>query len=114
VSRLLAAARNQVREYVWEWIAARHGRIPPSRTCYGDLGETIVIRIDASLIDSHSEKERAAGTFKGSFQNRCSVVAAPAAKRPDVSRQTGSLSIAHHGPSWNAAGSRVTGPPLPR
>ena len=62
---LLAAARNQVREYVWEWIAARHGRIPPSRTCYGDLGETIVIRIDASLIDSHSDKERAAGTFKG-------------------------------------------------
>jgi hypothetical protein len=64
---LLAAARNQVREYVWEWIAARHGRIPPSRTCYGDLGETIVIRIDASLIDSHSDKERAAGTFKGGW-----------------------------------------------
>ena len=54
-------------ERVWELIAARHGRIPPSRTCYGDLGETIVIRIDASLIDSHSDKERADGNFKGGY-----------------------------------------------
>ena len=44
-------ARNKVRERVWPLVEARHGRIPPSRTCYGDLGEVIVIRIDATLCD---------------------------------------------------------------
>jgi hypothetical protein len=39
--------RNTVRERVWQLIKARHGRIPPLRTCYGHLGEVIVIRIDA-------------------------------------------------------------------
>src|SRR5688572_6966473 len=63
----ITVARDRIRERVWELIAARHGRIPPSRTCYGDLGETIVIRIDASLIDSHSDKERADGNFKGGY-----------------------------------------------
>jgi Transposase DDE domain group 1 len=63
----IMAARNKVRERVWELIAARHGRIPPSRTCYGDLGETIVIRVDASLVESHSDKERADGNFKGGY-----------------------------------------------
>ena len=63
----ITLARDRIRERVWQSIAARHGRIPPSRTCYGDLGETIVIRIDASLIDSHSDKERADGNFKGGY-----------------------------------------------
>ncbi|HZE15528.1 MAG TPA: transposase, partial [Mycobacterium sp.] len=63
----ITVARNQIREKVWEAIAARHGRIPPAPTCYGDLGGTIVIRIDASLIDSHSDKQGAAGTFKGGW-----------------------------------------------
>gem|GEM_PF-1466644 len=39
----------------------------PSRTCYGDLGATIVIRIDASLVESHSDKECAAGNFEGGY-----------------------------------------------
>ena len=60
-------ARNKVRERVWQLIEARHGRIPPSRTCYGDLGEVIVIRIDATLCDCHSDKECAAGNFKGGY-----------------------------------------------
>ena len=59
--------RNKVRERVWQLIEARHGRIPPSRTCYGDLGEVIVIRIDATLCDCHSDKECAAGNFKGGY-----------------------------------------------
>lgn len=59
--------RNKVRERVWQLIQARHGRIPPSRTCYGDLGEVIVIRIDATLCDCHSDKECAAGNFKGGY-----------------------------------------------
>ena len=60
-------ARNTVRERVWQLVEARHGRIPPSRTCYGDLGEVIVIRIDATLCDCHSDKECAAGNFKGGY-----------------------------------------------
>ena len=63
----IALVRNKVRQRVWELIEARHGAIPPSRTCYGDLGDVIVIRIDASLIDSHSDKECAAGNFKGGY-----------------------------------------------
>ena len=52
---------------MWELIETRDGAIPPSRTCYRDLGDVIVIRIDASLIDSHSDKECAAGNFKGGY-----------------------------------------------
>ena len=63
----ITAARNKVRERVWELIAARHGRIPPVRTCYGDLGPVICIRIDASLIEAHSDKQHAAGNFKGGY-----------------------------------------------
>src|SRR5512144_1675347 len=63
----VTVARNTIRARVWEAIAARHGRIPPVRTCYGDLGEVVCIRIDASLIDSHSDKECAAGNFKGGY-----------------------------------------------
>src|SRR5512135_963868 len=63
----IAMARNKTRERVWELIAARHGRIPPARTCYGDLGPVIVIRIDATLVTAHSDKECAAGNFKGGY-----------------------------------------------
>ncbi|MGI5286030.1 IS1380 family transposase [Nonomuraea polychroma] len=63
----IAAARARARRRVWELIAARHAGIPASRTCYGDLGEWIVIRLDATIQLCHSDKEAAAGTFKGSF-----------------------------------------------
>ena len=63
----IAAARAKVRRHVWELIAARHGGIPPSRVGDRDLGETIVIRLDATLQIAHSDKEQAAGTFKGTF-----------------------------------------------
>ena len=48
-------------------IAARHGRIPPSRVADRDLGKTVVIRMDASLVIAHSDKELATGTYKGSW-----------------------------------------------
>jgi Transposase DDE domain group 1 len=63
----VTAARNQVRTRVWELIAARHGAIPPVRTAYGDLNGVIAIRIDATLVNSYSEKDCAAGNFKGGF-----------------------------------------------
>jgi hypothetical protein len=42
---------------VWSLIEARHGAIPPSRVADRDLGKTIVIRLDASLVIAHSEKQ---------------------------------------------------------
>lgn len=56
--------RNKVRERVWAAIEARHGAIPASRTCYGDLGAVIVIRINASLIGAYSDRQCAAGNVK--------------------------------------------------
>jgi hypothetical protein len=47
---------------VWTLIEARHGRIPPSRVGDRDLGPTIVVRMDASILISHSDKEQATGT----------------------------------------------------
>lgn len=63
----IARARANTREHVWSLIAQRHGQIPPSRVADRDLGTTIVIRMDASLVIAHSDKELAAGTYKGSW-----------------------------------------------
>jgi len=63
----LIAARNRVRRRVWELIETRHGAIPPVRTCYGDLGPVIDVRIDATLANSYSGKQLASGNFKGGY-----------------------------------------------
>jgi hypothetical protein len=65
--RKIARVRARTREHVWSMIAGRHGRIPPSRVADRDLGKTIVIRMDASLVIAHSDKELASGTYKGSW-----------------------------------------------
>ena len=54
--------RAKTREQVWALIEKRHSQIPPSRVADTDLGKTIVIRMDASLVIAHSDKELAAGT----------------------------------------------------
>jgi hypothetical protein len=56
----IETARAAVRERVWSLIAARHGRIPPAAVPTGDLGDQIVLRIDAHFIDTVSRKEHAA------------------------------------------------------
>jgi hypothetical protein len=63
----IAAARAKTRRRVWALIVARHGRIPPSRVADIDLGKTVVIRMDATIQIAHSDKEGAAGTFKGTY-----------------------------------------------
>jgi hypothetical protein len=55
----LDAARARVRQRVWNLIVARHGRIPPAEVPTGDLGEQIVLRVDAHFIDATSNKELA-------------------------------------------------------
>jgi Transposase DDE domain group 1 len=49
----LRAARAQAREHVWEVGGAPKG--------------TLILDFDSTLVDAHSEKERAAGTYKGGF-----------------------------------------------
>lgn len=61
------AARAKTRSRVWDLVEARHGSIPASRTCYGDLGATVVIRLDATLVNVHSDKENARPTFKKGY-----------------------------------------------
>jgi Transposase DDE domain group 1 len=63
----IAAARATTRQHVWGLIEARHGRIPPSRVADRDLGKTIVVRMDAAIVISHSDKQAAAGTFKHTY-----------------------------------------------
>jgi hypothetical protein len=65
--RKIARERAKTRAHVWSLIAGRHGRIPPSKVADRDLGKTIVIRMDASLVIAHSDKQLAAGTYKGSW-----------------------------------------------
>ncbi|MCA1671377.1 MAG: IS1380 family transposase [Actinobacteria bacterium] len=63
----IARARATTRAHVWGLIEKRHGRIPPSRVADRDLGKTIVVRMDAAILISHSDKEQAAGTFKHTY-----------------------------------------------
>jgi hypothetical protein len=60
----VARARAKTRGHVWAQIVARHGQIPASKVADGDLGKTVVIRLDASIVIAHSEKSMAAATFK--------------------------------------------------
>lgn len=63
----VALARNRARKTVWSLIEARHGSIPPIATAYGDIDAVIGIRIDATLVNSYSDKDCAAGNFKGGY-----------------------------------------------
>jgi hypothetical protein len=64
----IAAARAKTRAHVWALIAARHGQVPAARLAgRWDLGKTVVIRLDASIIPAHSEKDWATPTFKKTF-----------------------------------------------
>jgi hypothetical protein len=63
----IARARAKTRQHVWGLIEKRHGRIPASRVADRDLGKTIVVRMDATILISHSDKEQAAGTFKHTY-----------------------------------------------
>ncbi|MGH3828724.1 MAG: transposase, partial [Pseudonocardiaceae bacterium] len=63
----IAVARAGVRERVWNQVVARHGAIPAARVAGRDLGEVTVIRLDASIVVAHSEKQRAEPTFKKTF-----------------------------------------------
>ncbi len=57
-------ARAKVRAHVWSQLP---GGLPPSKVADTDLGEVVVLDVDATLVTTHSEKEGAASTFKKGF-----------------------------------------------
>ncbi len=57
-------ARARVRRHVW---AQLPGGVPASRVADSDLGEVVVLEVDATVVVTHSEKENAAATFKRTF-----------------------------------------------
>ena len=63
----IATARARVRRHVWDLLAASQGGVPASRVAETDLGPTVVLDVDATIVIAHSEKEQAAPTFKKTF-----------------------------------------------
>ena len=61
----IAAARLAARAHVWSLLAAG----PPPLTVAGSysMGDQIVVRVDASIVECHSRKQGAAGTYKNTF-----------------------------------------------
>lgn len=61
----LAAARAGAREHVWSLLP---GGPPPLQVAGTySMGDQIVVRVDASIVECHSRKQGAAGTYKKSF-----------------------------------------------
>ena len=61
--RRMDAARARVRRHVWSQLAV----LPASRVADRDLGATVVLDVDATLVTAHSEKESAMPTYKRGF-----------------------------------------------
>jgi hypothetical protein len=61
----IAAARLAAREHVWSLLPGG----PPRLSIAGSywMGDQIVVRVDASIVECHSRKQHAAGTYKGGF-----------------------------------------------
>jgi hypothetical protein len=64
--RRVEKARATARRHVWAQLVGRGG-LPASQVAGTDLGDTVVLDVDATLVTVHSEKESAAATFKGGF-----------------------------------------------
>jgi hypothetical protein len=60
----IQAARARVRRHVW---AQLPGGLPASKVAGSDLGSTVVLDVDATIVVAHSEKELASPTFKRTF-----------------------------------------------
>ena len=62
----IGEARARARAYVWGQVIARHGQIPAAAMPGGDLGDQVVVRVDANFVDTYSRKEHA-GKLRGRF-----------------------------------------------
>ena len=66
-ARRVARARRDVRGHVWALLAARPEGFPQVSVAGRELSGWLVLDADATLIGAASNKEGAAGTFKGGF-----------------------------------------------
>ncbi len=60
----IATARARVRRHVWSRLT---GGLPASRVAGTDLGDVVVLDVDATIVVAHSEKENASPTYKRTF-----------------------------------------------
>lgn len=60
----IATARARSRRHVWAQVP---GGLPASKVAGTDLGATVVLDVDATIVIAHSEKEQASPTFKRTF-----------------------------------------------
>jgi hypothetical protein len=65
--RKIQAARARVRRQVWAQVVEQRGDLPASRVAGTDLGQVVVLDVDATIVVAHSEKENASPTFKRTF-----------------------------------------------
>lgn len=63
----IAVARARTRRHVWALMGACPEGFPASKVAGADLGETVVLDVDATIVIAHSEKEQATPTFKKTF-----------------------------------------------
>ncbi|MCT2237994.1 transposase, partial [Dietzia cinnamea] len=60
----IQVARARTRRHVWSHLP---GGVPTSKCAGRDLGSTVVLDVDATIVVTHSEKEHAAPTYKRTF-----------------------------------------------
>ena len=63
--RKVTAAVNKARRYAWSQVIARHGQLPPVQVADRQLTGITCIRLDATVVPAHSDKEQAQPNFKG-------------------------------------------------
>jgi hypothetical protein len=63
-SKKIATARARVRRHVWDQLPEG---VPASKVAGTDLGDVVVLDVDATIVVAHSEKENAAATYKRTF-----------------------------------------------
>ena len=63
--RKVTAAVSKARRHAWAHGIARHGGLPPVRVADRKLEGVTCIRLDATVVTAHSDKELAEPNFKG-------------------------------------------------
>jgi hypothetical protein len=61
----LQAAKARIRRHVWTQIEARHGALPGVRVADRQVTDMICVRLDATVVPAHSDKQGAEPNFKG-------------------------------------------------
>ncbi|MEU4361463.1 IS1380 family transposase [Promicromonospora sp. NPDC023987] len=67
VSLRVARARARARKKVWAMLAARAQGFPTVTVAGKPLTGWVLVDVDATIVEAHSEKEGAAGHFKGGY-----------------------------------------------